>query len=248
MKAEDPTGLSRTIVAPSTSATRRRSALGETGTSTVVTAEIPAVPAGPQYGVLLPDGSIWYPGSRRRLPAPLVLRVVVWALAFLVLIAAAGDFIIRSHPGWVDPLRRIVSPAAASSPPVHHTTGGTTAGTTGAASAVALKETTPAPAGLPPKTTSYTVTGVSSFQVVVKTTQVTYVQAYQLVNGRDSGSPVFLGDIQPGSTQAISASGPLDVQVAAGGATVSVQSGGRQIGTVATPPIVPWDFWFQPAS
>ncbi len=246
MKAEDPTGLSRTIVAPGTSATRRRSAVGETGTSTVVTAEIPAVPSGPQYGVLLPDGSIWYPGSRRRLPAPLVLRVVVWALAFLVLIAAAGDFVIHSHPAWVDPLRRIVSPAAATRPGSHRATGGTTAGTT-ATSAVGLKETTPAPAGMPPKTTSYTVAGVSSFQVVVKTTQVTYVQAYQLVNGRDSGSPIFLGDLQPGVTQAISASGPVDVQVAAGGATVSVRSGGRQVGTVPTPPIVPWDFWFQPA-
>jgi hypothetical protein len=62
---------------------------------------------------MLPDGRLWYPGSKRRLPAPLLLRVVVWALAFLVVIAAAGVYVIRYHPTWVGPLRRVVPAASA---------------------------------------------------------------------------------------------------------------------------------------
>ena len=56
----------------------------DTRGATAITAEIPAVPVAPAYGVLLPDGSIWYPGSKRKLPAPTFLRVIVWTLAFLV--------------------------------------------------------------------------------------------------------------------------------------------------------------------
>ena len=61
----------------------------ETRGQTAITAEIPAVPVSPAYGVLLPDRSIWYPGSKRKLPAPTFLRVMVWALAFLVAIGGA---------------------------------------------------------------------------------------------------------------------------------------------------------------
>ncbi|MGO9196487.1 MAG: hypothetical protein ACLQK4_05095 [Acidimicrobiales bacterium] len=248
MRAEEPpSGASRTMIAPDTGAVSRSYGPGpETGTSTVLTAEIPAVPAGPNYGVLLPDGTIWYPGSRKRLPAPLILRVVVWSLAFLVLVAGAGDFIIHTHPAWVKPLRRIV-PVSSGAPPVtttHHNGGGTSNTTP----KVSISETYPQPPGLPGLTTAYTVTGTSDYVLSVKATGVTWVVAYKLVNGVITGAALFAGDVHAGSTQAISATGPVDLEVAAAGATVTVLSGGKQIGTVATPPSAPWHFRFEPAA
>lgn len=225
----------------------------ETGTSTSITAEIPAVPVGPSYGVLLPDGSIWYPGSRKKLPAPLPLRVVVWALAFLVLIAAAGDFIIHSHPSWVDPLRKHVNPAVRAS----LANGGSNTGSSrapgtgagvGAGQAVTLSQESPQPAGLPGATTAYAIGGTSSYQVLVKARGLTYMKASRLVNGQDYGVPLYVGYVQPGQTKTVAATGPVDIQVDAGGTTLSVVSGGKQVGVVPAPPYAPWDFWFQPST
>jgi hypothetical protein len=238
------------MIAPQTSALGHTYAqMPEPTTSTVVTAEIPAVPAGPTYGVLLPDGSIWYPGSRKRLPAPLALRIVVWALAFLVLLAAAGDFVIHSHPGWVDTLRRHV-PAAALGPVIPAGGGQrpTTHSSTPAQPSVSLTEEYPQPAGLPAATTAYSVSGTSTYTVLVKATALTYMHANNLVNGQDVSPPLFAGYIQAGQTQTINATGPVDVQVDAGGTTVSVMVNGKVVGTAAKPPYVPWDFWFQPAT
>ena len=254
MKAEDlPSGLSRTIVVPEHgSRGRSAGAGGDGGSGTSVTAEIPAVPAGPDYGVLLPDGSIWYPGSKKRLPAPLLLRIVVWALAFLVLIAAAGDFLIHYHPSWVDPLRHVVPASSARSGSSSHggsshAAGGSSGGG-GSSSGPSLSAASPQPSGLPTYTTAYQITGVSNYAAVVKTTGPTWVIAYNLVNGSDQGSPLFSGTMQAGQTQTIKATGPMDLEVAAAGASVSVTSGNRQIGTLATPPSVPWHFYLEPAA
>lgn len=240
------------MIAPGTTMLHQPYTAGrEPGTSTVVTAEIPAVPAGPNYGVLLPDGTIWYPGSKKRLPAPLSLRIVVWALAFMVLLAAAGDFIIHSHPAWVDPLRKVAPAASAARLPTGTTGSTKPAAKTGSSSSGSAPSATlmnPQPALLPPETTAYQVSGTSTYQVVVKTTELTYVQAYSNPDGVDTGAPLVLGDVQPNQSETINASGPVAVQVAAGGATVTVLSGGKQIGTVAVPPSVPWNFWFEPAS
>ncbi len=238
------------MIAPESGALRRSYGGGsESGTSTTVTAEIPAVPAGPNYGVLLPDGTIWYPGSQKRLPAPLILRIVVWALAFLVLLAAAGDFVIHTHPNWAQPLRRMVpasggTGSATTLPPK-------TGGSSPKAAAVSVTKMNPQPVGLPSETTAYTVTGTTSYQLVVKATQLTWVEACKVYYGFiQTRSPIFGGDLQPGQTETISASTstPVDLQVAAAGATVRVLSGGKQIGTVATPPHAPWHFRFNAAA
>lgn len=75
-----------------------------------VTAEIPSVPVQRGYGVLLPDGTIWYPGSKRRLPAPLALRVLVWLLFLTLLIGIAALVAERLHPDWFSLLRHVTAP------------------------------------------------------------------------------------------------------------------------------------------
>ncbi len=244
-----PSGLSRTMIAPDTGAVRGSpGGRAEAGTSTSVTAEIPSVPAGPSYGVLLPDGTIWYPGSEKRLPAPIALRVTVWALAFLVLVAAAGVFVIHSHPSWVDPLRRSV-PAGATTPKVQ-TGGAQTGGTTPPTSpgTAAVSKTSPQPSNIPSFTTAYTLNGISNYVISVKATNLTWVQAHHLVDNLDYGSPVYSQTLSPGQTATIPASGSFDLEVAAAGATVTILSNGKVVGTLGAPPSVPWHFWLSPAS
>lgn len=246
MKPEEPTGLSRTM-AFQAGVPSGGYYMGDTSTSTVITAQIPAVPAGPSYGVLLPDGSIWYPGSKKRLPAPLPLRVAVWTLAFLVLLAAAGDFVIRDHPAWVDPLRRMV-PASTGTTNVGTNSGPSASGAkNGSSGGLAVRQTSPQPSGLPKYTTAYSISGTSAYQVVVKASQVTWVDAYALSNGTDSGSPLYASDLQPGQSTTIAATGPVDLETAAAGATVTIMSGGKKIGTLATPPSAPWHYYLEPS-
>ena len=101
---------SRTAVTSLEPGTEWPSGVPETRGQTAITAEIPAVPVAPAYGVLLPDGSIWYPGSKRKLPAPAFLRVIVWTLAFLVALGGAGLIVEYYHPSWMDPIRHVVGP------------------------------------------------------------------------------------------------------------------------------------------
>ena len=114
---------SRTAVTPFEPSTERSGdgAVDARG-GTAITAEIPAVPVAPAYGVLLPDGSIWYPGSKRKLPAPTLLRVTVWTLAFLVAIGGAGLIVEHYHPSWMDPLRHVVgTPGQLATPSTNST-------------------------------------------------------------------------------------------------------------------------------
>lgn len=254
MAEDSPSGLSRTTGVPNAVA----SSGGEGRTTesrggAYVTAELPAVPAAPDYGVLLPDGTIWYPGSKERLPAPLLLRVVVWALAFLVLVAAAGDFVVRAHPSWVTPLRNVVASqgsGAGTGPAGAPSTGARASGNTSSSGSVptSLALLKPQPSHLPSYTTAYSVTGSAPYQVTVAVTGVTWVQAYRLANGQQSGPPLFSGDIQPGQHRTFSAAGPLAVEVAASGTRISVASDGDRLGTVPAPGRVPWYFWFVPKS
>ena len=158
----------------------------DTTSGTVITAEIPAVRAGPSYGVLLPDGSVWYPGSRKRLPAPLILRVVVWVLAFAVFFAAAGDFIIRYHPSWVAPLRHIVNtqPAASSG----NTTTPTVATGKGKAHTTAAAVTpiaAPTNLGVSPLT-GYSVNSSTYTVLVAAGTGAAWVAGTAYVNGQNT--------------------------------------------------------------
>ncbi|MGC9963245.1 MAG: hypothetical protein ABSE47_15265 [Acidimicrobiales bacterium] len=208
----------------------------DTTSGTVITAEIPAVRAGPSYGVLLPDGSVWYPGSRKRLPAPLILRVVVWVLAFAVLFAGAGDFIIRYHPSWVAPLRHIVTtqPTAAS--------GGTTTPTVATGngkgkghttSAAVTPATPPTNLGVSPLT-AYSVSGASYTVMVSAGAVPAWVAGIPYVNGH-SANTLNQRTLGPGQSLAMPATGDMLVHIGANGTTIKVYRGFALLATVPTP-------------
>jgi len=213
-------GTSRTAVTSFEPSTERPGdGTIDTRGGTAITAEIPAVPVAPAYGVLLPDGSIWYPGSKRKLPAPTLLRVIVWTLAFLVAIGGAGLIVEHYHPSWVDPLRHVVgTPGPLVNP-------GTTTETT-----------RPAPVSKVMQQTSQTTNSVTyslpgtPYVLAIKTTQRCYVVVKSLASRTD----LFAATIGPGETQSVQVpSGPSTLEAFAGGASLSVAFQRRQVGTVA---------------
>jgi hypothetical protein len=186
---------------------------------TAITAEIPAVPVAPAYGVLLPDGSIWYPGSKRKLPAPSLLRVTVWTLAFLVAIGGAGLIVEHYQPSWMDPLRHVVGTPSQSSG-----LGSSTVTTRPAPSSDKLQQISQTI-----NSVTYSVPG-SPFVLAIKTTQRCYVVVKSLQNGTD----LFGSTIGAGATQSVLVpSGAATLEAFAGGSSLSVSVQGRQVGTVA---------------
>ena len=217
---------SRTAVTPiAPNDGRSRDGATDTRGTTAVTAEIPAVPVAPAYGVLLPDGSIWYPGSKRKLPAPTYLRVTVWSLAFLVLLAVAGLIVEHYHPVWMDPIRHVVATPgqpAGSGPGSHHVTTTTTPSTNQGSSGKMTRTAATATA------VAYSVPG-ASFSFDIKATRDCDV----VVTSVKNGAYLFNSVIPGGTSKLVSvASGAAVLKAFAGGASLVVSSGGKTVGTI----------------
>ncbi|HXY43939.1 MAG TPA: hypothetical protein VEH29_07115 [Acidimicrobiales bacterium] len=242
-----------TAIDPGTNAPQRHVGLPvrDTTSGTVITAEIPAVRAGPSYGVLLPDGSVWYPGSRKRLPAPLILRVVVWILAFAVFFAAAGDFIIRYHPSWVAPLRHIVPAQTVVALSGGSSSTGTKvskgrAGSGATRAAVVLMSQQPADwRGLP--VTGYVVRGSSYSVRVTAGPNRVWVSGQSYADGQVSGAQTAQILQSAGQSLSLPSAGGLLVIIGAGGTTISVYRGAKEVATVPTPTHCPCNLLFEPS-
>lgn len=221
----------------------------DTPVGTVITAEIPAVHAGPSYGVLLPDGTVWYPGSPKRLPAPLILRVIVWILAFAVFLAAAGDIIIHEHPSWVGPLRHVVPAQSLAS------SSGTTLGTRpsgghvngGGATVVALASPQPAaPNWSKLPFTAYNLNKSGYNLTVTAGSDAAWVSA-QIYSTQQQPPLLQQSLLEPGKTMVVSLKNARLVEIAAGGTTIDVYNGYTKVGTVPTPPHCPCLVLLQPS-
>lgn len=240
-------GTGRTAIAPGAAAPGRGGArpVRDTAVGTVITAEIPAVPAVASYGVLLPDGSVWYPGSRKRLPAPFILRLLVWILAFGVFLAGVGCFVVKYHPSWLSVFRHVVSAQSASQAPGGSTTSIPRSGTSGpSTSAVAL--VTPQPAGLAAGTTEYSVNS-PSFGVIVKTLSghTAWLSATPSTPGNQPDGAVTQKVLQGAdNTFSVSSTGDLNLFLGATVASINVYYGYKPIGSVPVPAHAPWHIFF----
>lgn len=209
----------------------------DTASGTVITAEIPAVRAGPSYGVLLPDGSIWYPGSRKRLPAPLLLRVVVWILAFAVFFAGVGDFIIHYHQSWVTPLRHVVrtqSPATLSSRTLPLQASGNHPPATASASGISPSSLQPGTLPWSPLTAYTVAKRTYTVSVTAGSGHPAWVAGQAFVSGQLSG-PVTQQTLSPGTSLKVHADGTVLIHIGAGGTEIAVYSGLTKLATVPTP-------------
>jgi hypothetical protein len=201
---------------------RPGAATRETRGATAITAEIPAVPVAPAYGVLLPDGSIWYPGSKRKLPAPTFLRVIVWTLAFLVAIGGAGLVVEHYHPSWMDPIRHVVGPPGVLTP--GGGSGPTATTLPSAQSSGKMLETAHSL-----NSVTYTVPG-APYVLNIKTTQRCYLRVVSIA----SGASLLNNTLAAGASQAVVvAGGSATVQAYAAGASLSVSVQGTEVGAIA---------------
>jgi hypothetical protein len=218
----------------------------DTTSGTVITAEIPAVRAGPSYGVLLPDGSVWYPGSRKRLPAPFIVRVVVWILAFAVFLGAAGDFVIRYHPSWVGSLRHIVPAQSAAASSGATRTGTSTASTKGSTPSEPFALMAPQPTGLQwSPLTAYTLKNSDYSVTVTAGDQPVWVQAQAYANKQVSGTAQFV-TLGAGKYVLVTLPEAKLIEIAAQGATIKMYQGFTQVGIVPTPPHCPCFILLEP--
>ena len=240
-------GMSQTVIAPGVGADRTRApAVRDTASGTVITAEIPAVPAGPSYGVLLPDGSVWYPGSKKRLPAPLILRVVIWIVAFAVLLAGAGDFIIRYHPSLVSAIRHVVSSSPASPGGSNGGSRPSTTVTNGTSQTSQVNKVSPQPTGLAAGTTEYSV-ALPSYTILVSTSQRAFVTGTFMSNGQSGAAQPLTLPAGGSHSFDVPAGDEFSLFVAHVGVTIQVYFDLDRIATVPTPPNV-FTILFVPAA
>jgi hypothetical protein len=88
---------------------------------------------------------------------------------------------------------------------------------------------------------AYEVTA-SSFSVTVSTDRPTWVEA----RAGSAGATLYAGELPAGSSKELSVSGPLWLQIGAGGSTLLVRTEGKTIGTLR-PLLAPWQATFTPS-
>lgn len=177
-------------------------------------------------GVLLPDGSVWYPASPGREPAPFLLRLYVWLLLFLVVLGGAGLAVERYHPSWLAFARNTHSGAVV-------VTGRTDTSST-------AQTGTTAPSGgfhliaNSPKGATY-ATGAKNFTLVLS-----FAQPVWTVIASPAGSKTYLVEqtLQPNaSPKKIIVAGSASVQLSAASKSIDVLVAGKKVGSVADPAV-----------
>lgn len=163
------------------------------------------------------------PSGPRRARPPRGLKRAIWATVVALILAIGALVATELHP-W-HPFN--TRPANAASGVPHQTT------------------TTVPSAKLEPLSNasysaSYDVTS-QSFSVTVATDRPTWVEA----RAGATGPQIFAGELPAGATKQVQASGPLWVQVGAGGSTLTVEAEGKVIGTLR-PALAPWAVTFTP--
>jgi hypothetical protein len=175
--------------------------------------------------VLLPDGSIWYPGSKRKLPAPTPLRVIVWTLACLVVISGAALVVEHFQPSWLNPIRHVVGqPGVLAGNSPGSGTGTHPNGTGSTPSSNKLQQTAQ---GF--NSVTYSVPA-APYVLTIKTSQRCYMQVKSL----PSGALLLSQTLGAGVTQSITVTASsATVEAYAGGSSLSVSVNGHSVGTIA---------------
>ena len=187
--------------------------------SPVITAELPAYRAAPphvthehsRYTEPRPPGR-----TRHRAPAPVGIRLIVWVVAFICLVALVALATVHVHPTWLSFLRNAHPNAAATT--------STPAG--GVSSTHSTKFALSSSKG---STITYAVPA-SSFSVVVNP----ITDAYVTVKAPPTAAAyTFVGIVS--KTRAIAVPTTAAVVVARQCRSIVIESGSKILGTVPTP-------------
>jgi hypothetical protein len=162
----------------------------------------------------------------RREPAPVTLRLIVWVLVFVFLLALVGLVVERSHPTWLAFMRHTVTPTSIV----------TTA-------PVAATAATSAGGHLERATGSTYLVPATTYQLEVTTT----VNCWTLVKSPPSSTTtVFAATVTAKtSPQTITVSGTSSIELGARATSITVRSGGRALGVISSP-VVGTTYVFEP--
>lgn len=200
-------------------------------TGTETTAEIPVVRASGTKSrppVELEDGTLWYPGVSKRLPAPFGLRLAVWLLFFLLLVGLAGLAVEHYHPDWLSILRK-TGPGTVATRAVRNGGGGQT-GTTAA---------TPAAGGgglqlvrTGSSSTTYAVSA-RSYSIVIRFDHACWTR---IASPAGSSHYLLQRTLQASeSPKTVRVRGSSSVYLGAATKRITIVSAGHTLGVVQTP-------------
>lgn len=204
--------------------------------SATVTAEIPVVtaPGSPRSGPKVRRGSDeWY--ETRRRPAPYALRLLVWLLFFVLLLALAGRAVEHYHPTWLDFLRNSAAPSAAKTPARSHATGTTTPQT-------GFHE-------ISHTSTSATYSVPSKSYSIVLTTAAGHPCWTTINVPAGSKNELYAETVLPSaSPKAFAVTGSASLEISASATSLAVETGGTIVGTIKAPKLgPPFSYSFVPA-
>jgi hypothetical protein len=200
------------------------------------TSELPAVASPSPVGRGLagrraePPGDAERPaddGHLTREPAPVVLRLAVWSLAFVFVLAAAGDVVLHVRPGWLRPFRHVESssPSGRARP----RPGGT------ASLLLVSSDATGATFEVPAQRYRLVVTTAARCWTTVKSPP-------------DATGFVFARTITPATSPAsVEVSGAASVELAARAVSLAVRAGDRTVGVIRSPRVA-YRYTFEPTT
>jgi hypothetical protein len=217
----DPLISDGTARVRATSATTRAGLPLEPPDSAFITAELPAVTARPpRYGQVsrYADPDRKRGGMIKREPAPVALRVIVWFLFFVFLVALAGVLVEDLHPDWLAFIRNDVhtvvkTPPKPKAPKV-------TAPTT----RISIASTTPG-------VVNYSVPA-STFSIEIVTIEACWTTVHAPI-----GAPKFLlaETIPAATTKVITVSTSAQVITSNSVRAIRIMSDSKRLGAVASP-------------
>lgn len=220
-------------------ASRQEVVHADTIGSTHVTAEIPAVPVHRSYGVLLPDGSVWYPDSKKKLPAPWPIRFVVWVLALLLLLMLLGLAVVEYHPSWLSILRHNVGAAPSIAIPPGQTST-SIAGGTGTGTTVVTGKGACVPSG--GGVTCALPTSIYEIDFTTTNARVNFV-----IKNPSTNAVIYGNTQQPNQSHVTSVSGVATLEAFAQGGNFTVRSGSTVL-ISSTPAKYSTVYTFQPST
>lgn len=199
--------------------------------SVAITAEIPAVGNAEQARRNPGYPAAAAPVRPRRRPAPFAVRVFVWILAFLLVLAGVGLWAEHYHPAWFAFIQNKVG----SAQPVLSTP------KTNSGSATVSSSSAPLNSGTPPGSVTVTVPP-GPYSIVVASTHAYWMK---VVSPAGSSTVVF-EQVVPVSTtpKTLEYSSSITVSFAASTTSLSVISGGHTVKVIPSPHILPITYTF----
>jgi hypothetical protein len=228
-ETNEPLTADGTARVRATSATARATLPAEPPDPALVTAELPAVPRGAGRSPELSryaDPDRRRGGINKREPAPVALRIVVWSLFFVFLVALAGVLVADLRPDWLSSVRNDVHSPTTPSP-------------TSTTLAPARSTTKISVVSTSSSLVSYSVPA-STYTIVIETAEPCWTTIHSPIG---AATFLFARTIPANSSKTVTVSTTAQVITSNTVRAIRIMSGSKKLGTISAPkPLVKYTF------